>query len=363
MITVRSGPDSYICQPGILEQIDRLLNTYRFQKGLLITGEKSWEASKSYFPHKTNFEFWIEKYHGECSDSEINRLTNKAEEFKSHVVIGVGGGKVLDLAKSVANRSGLPAILIPTLASTCAAWTPLSVIYNDEGQYIRFDVFPKGTLLVLVEPEILLNAPLSTLRAGIGDTLAKWYEAEALTRTLTNKPMAVQMAIKSAELCKDVLLKDGFEAIQAAQRKTLNPAFLRVVESIVMIGGMVGGFGDKYGRIAGAHSVHNALTHIYETHHLLHGEKVAYGILVQLALEKKFTEINRLVDFYKLIHLPYCLKDLGIHPGDQNCIQLIAQYTLAKGESIHYMDESYNESDLIEAINELEEIIFQHAKR
>ena len=75
---------------------------------------------------------------------------------------------------------------------------------------------------------------------------------------------------------------------------------------------MVGGFGDHYGRVAGAHSIHNGLTVLEETHHALHGEKVAYGILVQLVLENKWTEIDQLLAFYRQLGLPASLKDLGV---------------------------------------------------
>ena len=51
--------------------------------------------------------------------------------------------------------------------------------------------------------------------------------------------------------------------------------------------------------MAGAHAIHNGLTFIPETHRVLHGQKVAYGILVQLALEGRTDEIAELIPFMK----------------------------------------------------------------
>ncbi|MCU6340291.1 iron-containing alcohol dehydrogenase, partial [Enterobacter quasiroggenkampii] len=107
------------------------------------------------------------------------------------------------------NTSGLDTILVPTLASNCAAWTPLSVFYNEEGQFTHYTVFSKSTLMVLLEPRIALHAPVDYLRAGIADTLAKWYEADVLIRGLKHRSAAVQVAHLTARLCQTALLEYG----------------------------------------------------------------------------------------------------------------------------------------------------------
>lgn len=70
-------------------------------------------------------------------------------------MIGVGGGALLDTAKALARRLGLPFVAAPTIAATCAAWTPLSVWYNDAGQALHYEIFDDANFMVLVEPEII----------------------------------------------------------------------------------------------------------------------------------------------------------------------------------------------------------------
>jgi hypothetical protein len=143
------------------------------------------------------------------------------------VVIGVGGGALLDTAKALARRLGLPVVAIPTIAATCAAWTPLSVWYNDAGQALQFEIFDDANFLVLVEPRIILNAPAEYLLAGIGDTLAKWYEAVVLAPQPETLPLTVRLGINGALAIRDVLLESSETALADQQRGELTQAFPR----------------------------------------------------------------------------------------------------------------------------------------
>ncbi|MCA0172881.1 iron-containing alcohol dehydrogenase family protein [Bacillus sp. RAR_GA_16] len=355
-IQVRATPGHYECRPGVLQELPRLLQEGRFQKVFVISGNRSWEAAQDYFPDLSEFHTAYSTYSGECSESEIARQAELARIHHADVILGVGGGKVLDVAKAVGNKVNKDVALVPTLASTCAATTPLSVKYTDEGEFITYTIFPRSTYLVLVEPEILLRSPIAYLRAGIGDTLAKWYEARALIERVTPVPVSVQLAYEVAKSCRDVLVKDGDQAVQDQQKGYLSDAFIRVVETNLLSGGMVGGLGDRYGRIAGAHSIHNGLTHIEKTHSFLHGEKVAYGILVQLVLEGEWTEVRGLFSFYEQIGLPLSLESLGIASESVEGVGLvIAEYATKEGESIHFPAASpILKSDVVEAIHGLE---------
>lgn len=355
--SVHGAPSEYILQEGALNLLETKLLERGVEKVLVVHGKKSWEAAKAYWPFFTKVKFAEYTYSDECSLEEVALVSELVKRESYAGVIGVGGGKVLDLVKAVCDTTRVQAVLIPTLASNCSPWTPLSVLYDQSGSFIRYDVYPICTSLVLIEPNILVAAPVDLFIAGIGDTLAKWYEADVQMAGIENKPVPLQISHYTARQCKDLIIEHSAEAIKGVESGKLNDAFIKVAETIIMLGGMVGGFGDHYGRIAGAHSIHNGLTTIEETHHALHGDKVAYGILVQLVLEGKFAEIEELLPFYKGIGLPVSLTELGITELSKELVEKVAEKATFKTESIHVMPIGSITSERVEeAILKLEEM-------
>ncbi|MRH43709.1 iron-containing alcohol dehydrogenase [Aquibacillus halophilus] len=341
-IQVQGAPTIYQCYQGVLEKLPKKLSEQNFKQSVIIHGEKSWNAAKKYVKN-LNIPTTTIKYSGECTHEEVSRINTIIKQEKADVIIGVGGGKILDIAKANGHALNLPVVLIPTLASNCAAWTPLSVFYDQAGNFVEYTIFPKSTFMVLVEPNIIINSPVPFLRAGIGDTIAKWYEADVLTRNLPDKPIPLEVALHAAKLCRNVLLEKGNSAIDSLQKGQISSDFIHTLETIILAAGMVGGYGDKYGRISGAHSIHNALTHVPETHDHLHGDKVAYGVLVQLALEKRADEINYLLPHYKKMKLPSSLAELGVIHNQSLAIETISEKAVQPGESIHFMNISKKE--------------------
>ena len=354
-LQIQGAPSYYQCSPGVLEQLPSKINEQPFNHGLIIHGDASWQVAKNHVPSLPT-PITYTKYHGECTEEEVQRIHHIVENNQIDYIIGIGGGKIMDIAKACGHSTNLPVILVPTLASNCAAWTPLSVFYDQQGNFVNYKIFPRSTLMVLVDPNVIIDSPVAYLRAGIGDTIAKWYEADVLTRSLPDKPIALDISLHAAKLCRDVLINHGIEAIQSLQQNSVTTAFSKVVETIIMAGGMVGGYGDKYGRIAGAHSIHNGLTHVEATHDYLHGDKVAYGVLVQLALEKRLNEVEKLLPFYQEMQLPLSLNDIGVHTNLQEAIDQIATGATQANESIHLMNIN-DPTQVKKAVYEVEELI------
>ncbi|WP_025191473.1 iron-containing alcohol dehydrogenase family protein [Enterococcus faecalis] len=352
-LIVRGTPQEYLCEIGSWELLEGQLLCRNIHRVFILHGTESWQAAKPYFPTFQKVTAVFENYGGVCTDQRVQELEAQVLDNHLEAIVAVRGGKVADLGKALAHKMALPVIILPTLAATCAPCTPLSVMYREDGAMERYDVFPQANALVLVEPRVLLHSPRSLMVAGIGDTLAKWYEADAIISQLDVQVLPIQVSHFAAEKCRDILLNESINALKAMEEQQLNQSFIDVIETNLIIGGMVGGFGDDYGRTAGAHSIHDALTLLPASHRQLHGNKVAYGVFVQLAIEEKWQEIAELIPFYHQLGLPISLKEMDMDLTEAE-YQEVAERACIEGETIHYMKQKITPEIVKTAMQDLE---------
>lgn len=335
-IRVQPGAANYFSHAGALDLIEQFHPSGTLKRVLWIGGERAQAAAAPYLPPLYADPRSIRvTFSGHCSENTVSRYVQLGRD--ADLIIGIGGGSALDTAKAVAHHLGKPFVAVPTIAATCAAWTPLSVWYDDHGKALGYELFPLASRLVLVEPRILLAAPADYLCAGIGDTLAKWYEARVLCEAEKCLPLTAQIGLAVARQIHDVLIAEGPAALAAVASGTSSDSFLRVVDAVIAGGGLVGGLGERYTRLAAAHSVHNGLTVLPQTAEFLHGAKVAYGILVQLALEERGDELDHLNAALKAVGLPRRLADLNVDIAQSDRIDAFIAHTLRDGESIHFL--------------------------
>ncbi len=209
-------------------------------------------------------------YCPDCSETSLESLRTAVESHQADFIIGVGGGKALDTAKLLAHQCQLPVVTVPTSAATCAAWTALSNIYSNRGAF-QYDVpLNRCPDLLVLDYDLIKTAPQRMLIAGIGDAIAKWYEASVSSGSST--ATLIIAAVQQARILRDILLQKSAAALQAPGGED----WREVVDATVLLAGVIGGLGGASCRTVAAHAVHNGLTHIRCAHHALHGEKVAY---------------------------------------------------------------------------------------
>ena len=279
----------------------------------------------------------IAPFGGECSQNEIDRLKKLADSADCLAVLGIGGGKTLDTAKALAHFMDVPVAIAPTIASTNAPCSALSVIYTDSGEFDRYLMLPHNPNMVIVDTKVVAGAPARLLAAGIGDALATWFEARACSRsgaTTMAGGKCTQAALALAELCYNTLVEEGEKAMLAAEQHVVTPALERIIEANTYLSGV----GFESGGLAAAHAIHNGMTAVPDAHHFYHGEKVAFGTLTQLVLENApVEEIETVAALCHSVKLPITLAQLNIKEDIPAKMRLIAEASCAEGETIHNM--------------------------
>lgn len=268
----------------------------------------------------TGMELVFEEFQGECCETEIKRLGSRFQENKCDLVVGVGGGKIHDSAKAAAYYQGAPVVIIPTIASTDAPCSALSVIYSETGVFERYLFLNSNPDLVLVDTDIIAAAPSRLLVSGMGDALATYFEARAVAASgalscAGGKPTKGALAL--AKLCYETLLEDGVKAKLAVEAGACTQA----VENIIEANTYLSGIGFESGGLAGAHAIHNGLTVIKDCRHLYHGEKVAFGTLTQLVLENAGQKLlEEVIGFCMDVGLPTTFAELGMARPDKDLL-------------------------------------------
>lgn len=269
-------------------------------------------------------------YGGECCLDNVDRLAAMSAVLQAEVLIGVGGGRALDTVKMTAFRLGRPMIAVPTVAATCAAWTRIAVVNDNDGAFVETSHASVLPAAVLADTAILAAAPLEFLAAGIGDTLAKYYEAEISVRNRAELLPNERFALKVAEQLAERLLGGAAaQAVEEAKRQLPAGAFDEVLDAIFMAAGIVSNSGGDAARAAMAHSVYSALTILPPVHSIRHGKVVAFGILCQLVLDKvPETEIQRYIAFSRQTGLPVTLAEIGLTAVSEAELRQVAAVTL-----------------------------------
>ncbi|WP_305768105.1 glycerol dehydrogenase [Candidatus Epulonipiscium viviparus] len=290
----------------------------------------------------------FETFKGESSKNEINRLQELFDKNNCDNVIGVGGGKILDTAKAVAYYKKCPIIILPTVASTDAPCSALTVIYSDQGVFEEYLFLPQNPNLVLVDTQVITDAPARLLISGMGDALATYFEARACKISGATSCAGGESTLAAqgiGKLCYETLINYGYKAKIAIEQKICTKA----VENIIEANTLLSGIGFESGGLAAAHAIHNGFTVMEECHNMYHGEKVAFGTIVQLVLEDA-PELSDVINFCKSVGLPTTLKQLGIKKINPNKIKQVAQAATASTETIHNLPFKVTADDVYGAI-------------
>ncbi len=264
----------------------------------------------------------VEIFGGESTAAEGERIGNIAREKGCCAVVGIGGGKVIDTSKYAANESGLATVIIPTAAASDAPCSAMSVVYDENGAFVVSKKMKHNPDVVLVDTQVIAEAPVRLLLAGLGDAFATYYEARSAKASGVDNftgGKRNEAGYAMAVLCNELLLKYGLAAKESVMKKEWSEAVDMITEANIFLSGL--GFENNGCGIS--HAVYSGMTKVWDPFPVMHGEAVAFGVLVQLAAEYDNAgkvderEWNEVKSFYQSVGLPMSLKDLGIECDDE----------------------------------------------
>jgi len=272
------------------------------------------------------------QFQGESTKEEASRVAQVIRENGADVSVGIGGGKVLDTAKAAAVHTGVKMVTAPTIASNDSPTSAATVWYDEEGNCQGFDCWPFNPDIVLVDSQVIANAPVRAFVAGMGDALATWVEAEAAYKSRAvnlGGGVSTLAAMAIAELCYNTLMEYGIEAVRAVENRALTPAVEKVIEANVLLSGL----GFESGGLATAHMIANALPSFPECKNFMHGEKVGFGVISQLCLDEDtdVEEMYSIVDFEIAVGLPVTFADLNLEGIQRDRLKAIGDICAGEG--------------------------------
>jgi glycerol dehydrogenase len=350
MNLVACFPGKYIQGSGTILQLKSLIKQFG-SKAILLTSR----TARSYLPEEyvhpsLSSLVYIEPFGGECSEEELDRLAKRIHDEKVDVMVGMGGGKVIDTAKIAADRAGIPVIIVPTIASTDAPCSGCAVTYTSGGIFEKVHYQRLNPAVVLVDMDIIAKAPVRFLVAGMGDALATWFEARSCAATSSVNECGGHSTVTGqhlAKLCYDMILKYGLQAKIDNEAGFVSPALNFIAEANILLSGI----GFESGGLAAAHAIHNGLTALPETHAFYHGEKVAFGLLAGLHLTgSSRQELTEVYGFCRSVGLPVALADIGLSATNTEGLMQVAMKAVEPGSSIHHEGSGITSQMVFEAM-------------
>lgn len=304
------SPKGYLQRPGLRSEVGEIIRPLTSHIHIL-TSPHAWQAVNPALTislEQAGIRWQLDMLTGECTDAAIASLQQRVQTHGATLILAVGGGRVLDCAKAV--NDALPDVRLvnfATLAATCAAWSPLAIIYNKQGGHLRSQPLNAMPEWILVDSEVIAHSDVRYLRSGIVDALAKWFEFEPYQRQTPHR-MALDLKVAAAWQAVTVLRQWGETAVADNLAQQVTPALEKVIEANIVLAGLANSIQDAMATPGFAHVIHDRLTDQPELHHWLHGEKVGFSLLIQSWIEQQGKQVEpELLSLLRRFHSPLTL--------------------------------------------------------
>ncbi|WP_375474751.1 glycerol dehydrogenase [uncultured Jatrophihabitans sp.] len=356
-VRVFAAPGRYVQGPGALDLLGELLRPYGDRPFIVWDApvRRLLAARLARVFAAAGLRPVLAELPGEITYSAVEELLDARGADADQVCVGIGGGKVLDAAKAVALRVGAPVVTVPSIASNDSPASGAVAMYDDDHVMISVDRLPRHPDLVLVDTRLVAEAPVEFLRCGIGDAIAKKFEADACAAGTGSTPVGgrpLRTAGAIADACYRTIAAHGVAALAACAGDQVTEELEAVVEAVVLMSGL----GFENGGLSLAHGLTRGLVRARGASRAAHGRHVAWGLLVQLAAEgRPAGELAALIELHGRLGLPTSLAELGMPDPTGAEIGALAELTMA-APHVRNMPAPVDAAQIATAIRQVEEL-------
>jgi len=284
--------------------LDEILSYHnlKYSNKILISSKELYQKYKKYLNFRIEEKFFINIFtldEIEIVIKNIKKLSNDS------LLIGFGGGRVIDATKYIGLKTGLKFFSLPTALSHDGIYSPVAVLSQDNGMKIRIGT--PSPLGIVVNLDIIQQAPIETIRSGIGDLLSNLSALKDWK--LAEKDEGEQID-NFAYILSYLAYNSILNLLDKSNINLKDKEFLENLAYSLIISGLSMEIAGSSRPCSGAeHLFSHAIDYLYPKKSIFHGIQVAFGILVAELFRGE--EIERMIEIYKKIGLPTSVKELG----------------------------------------------------
>ncbi len=272
--------------------------------------------------NQSDIPFIVKEYNGYCSYTSAEKVLSEIKSNNCDVIIGVGGGRIMDFSKLCGEQANIPVVTIPTSIATCAAYTTLSVLYDDNGKTVGNFYLRKEVAAVFIDAGIMVTQPVRLVAAGVMDALAKYIEIKNGHAEVKSDKFDIDLmtaAVLAEHTYKQILTLLP-SALAGLQRGEYTDDFRKLIFLCVPTTGIISGISKGFGQSAIGHELYYQLRTNFTKQALsyLHGEVVAIGLLAQLYYNETPEMVEVFATYMRDMGMPTTLNEIGVEGTNDN---------------------------------------------
>ena len=222
------------------------------------------------------------------------------------VVVAIGGGRCLDVAKLAAAHASVPLLAVPTQLSHDGICSPVAVLPGVQG--VAESLPAVAPVAAFFSIPTLMRAPIRSMRAGLGDLLTN-------PLALRDWELAAELGVDELHEAAWHLSMESYGMVDRwldglSQSDARHPHFIGLLAYALANSGLAMMRAGSSRPASGAeHKISHAIDQMYGTR-AMHGEQVAFASIIAATLHG--LDITKLSRRLMALELPHHPSQLGL---------------------------------------------------